>query len=237
MDIIISEWMGFFLLHEGMLDSVLYAKKFLKEGGVIFPAECNIFMSLCELPDYFDSWNDVEGVKMSSFGEAIREKAQHKPDICYIDHNLLLTDPLKILSFKPIESDQDDFKLITAKHVVRANRDGKYQGICIWFTVVFPAPSGNVILSTSPFSPETHWKQTIISLPSEINVEEFDPIAFELSFQKNGPRTYQILFSMLKSDKVEHPLPCDCSMTRCQVNKAFMMEVMELTFSDFILEL
>jgi hypothetical protein len=33
-DIIVSEWMGFYLLHESMLDSVLYARdKWLNEGG------------------------------------------------------------------------------------------------------------------------------------------------------------------------------------------------------------
>lgn len=37
-DIIISEWMGFCLLYEGMLDSVLYARDiFLKNGGLLFP--------------------------------------------------------------------------------------------------------------------------------------------------------------------------------------------------------
>lgn len=36
-DVIISEWMGFYLLHEAMLDSVLYARdKFLKPGGIHF---------------------------------------------------------------------------------------------------------------------------------------------------------------------------------------------------------
>lgn len=33
-DIIISEWMGYFLLFESMLDSVLYARdKYMKTGG------------------------------------------------------------------------------------------------------------------------------------------------------------------------------------------------------------
>lgn len=33
-DVIVSEWMGFYLVHEGMLDSVLYARdNFLREDG------------------------------------------------------------------------------------------------------------------------------------------------------------------------------------------------------------
>jgi len=38
-DIIISEWMGYFLLFEGMLHSVIYARdRFLKPDGVMFPS-------------------------------------------------------------------------------------------------------------------------------------------------------------------------------------------------------
>lgn len=36
-DVIISEWMGYFLLYERMLPSVLNARRFLKEGGTIIP--------------------------------------------------------------------------------------------------------------------------------------------------------------------------------------------------------
>ena len=37
-DIIISEWMGYFLLYESMLDSVLWARdKYLKQGGKMLP--------------------------------------------------------------------------------------------------------------------------------------------------------------------------------------------------------
>jgi hypothetical protein len=35
-DIIVSEWMGYFLLYESMFDSVLYAKnKWLNQGGMV----------------------------------------------------------------------------------------------------------------------------------------------------------------------------------------------------------
>jgi len=37
-DIIISEWMGYFLFYESMLDTVLFARdRWLVEGGLIFP--------------------------------------------------------------------------------------------------------------------------------------------------------------------------------------------------------
>jgi hypothetical protein len=37
-DIIISEWMGYCLLYEGMLDSVIHARdRLLKADGFLFP--------------------------------------------------------------------------------------------------------------------------------------------------------------------------------------------------------
>ncbi len=45
-DVIISEWMGYFLLFENMLPSVLDARKrFLKEDGLMLPCEGRIFIA------------------------------------------------------------------------------------------------------------------------------------------------------------------------------------------------
>jgi protein arginine N-methyltransferase 1 len=45
-DIIVSEWMGYLLLRESMLDSVLLARdKWLKEGGALFPSHATLFVA------------------------------------------------------------------------------------------------------------------------------------------------------------------------------------------------
>ena len=45
-DIIISEWMGYFLLRESMFDSVIVARdKFLKPGGSMFPSHARMFLA------------------------------------------------------------------------------------------------------------------------------------------------------------------------------------------------
>ena len=44
-DIIISEWMGYFLLRESMLDSVLHARdRFLKPGGSLYPSHARMYL-------------------------------------------------------------------------------------------------------------------------------------------------------------------------------------------------
>lgn len=52
-DIIISEWMGYFLLYESMLDTVLLARdKYLKPGGLMFPDSASLFLAAIEDQEY-----------------------------------------------------------------------------------------------------------------------------------------------------------------------------------------
>lgn len=65
-DIIISEWMGYALLYESMLDSVLRARDlFLRAGGVMAPSQCKMMLALCEGSEIFKDrvgfWHDVYG--------------------------------------------------------------------------------------------------------------------------------------------------------------------------------
>jgi protein arginine N-methyltransferase 3 len=65
-DVIISEWMGYALLYESMLDSVLRARdRFLRPEGVMAPSQCQMMLALCDASevskDRVDFWNDVYG--------------------------------------------------------------------------------------------------------------------------------------------------------------------------------
>jgi len=52
-DIIISEWMGYFLIYESMLDTVLYARdKWLVKGGLIFPDFASLHVCAIEDAEY-----------------------------------------------------------------------------------------------------------------------------------------------------------------------------------------
>ena len=49
-DVIVSEWMGYFLLRESMLDSVIYARDhYLKDGGALFPNRAALFWAPASL--------------------------------------------------------------------------------------------------------------------------------------------------------------------------------------------
>lgn len=66
-DIIVSEWMGYALLYESMLDSVLRARdRFLKPDGIMAPSQCKMMFGLCDgseiHKDRIGFWNDVYGL-------------------------------------------------------------------------------------------------------------------------------------------------------------------------------
>lgn len=63
-DIIVSEWMGYFLLYESMLDTVLLARdKYLAPGGMIFPDTATIYLAAIEDEEYKDEKINCEGIR------------------------------------------------------------------------------------------------------------------------------------------------------------------------------
>lgn len=62
--------MGYFLLYEAMLDSVLWARdKYLAKDGKMLPDKAQIFIAALEDGEYKSQkktfWNDVYGIDMS----------------------------------------------------------------------------------------------------------------------------------------------------------------------------
>lgn len=228
-DIIVSEWMGFYLLHEGMLDSVIYARdKFLKPDGLLYPTQATIYVAPCTIPSLFNDWNQVDGVKMSVFAKKLREHKSTKPEIMSVKADDLLNEGsvLHWIDLKEVKSNELD--LITFKEVVVAKKSGLHQGFCIWFDCLFPSDnySKSIVLSTSPFEPKTHWKQCVIILP-EANCEDIEinsPIAFSIALKRNAQerRKYNIEVELQDHNKVDHPLPCDCYLTKCILIKTHL---------------
>lgn len=222
-DIIVSEWMGFYLLHEGMLDSVLLARdRFLKATGQMFPQTASIHVSPCQLPQFSESWRQYDGVNMEAFAAALRAQKTMKPEIMEVPANDLLHDGSVVAWYDLNTVTADDLNVVTFEEVIVAQRHGRYQGVCLWFEVSFPENDvgDQVTLSTAPTAEPTHWKQTVILLPDEQqeDIESNDAIALKLNMQRAGEeslRRYYIEVHILDPNDVEHPVPCDCSFTKC----------------------
>ncbi|KAJ8942594.1 hypothetical protein NQ318_006224 [Aromia moschata] len=225
-DIIVSEWMGFYLLHEAMLESVIIARdKFLKPDGLIFPESATLYSVPCSVPSMYDDWEDLDGVSMRHFGLKLRENASTRPITETVSPEAMLCDPEVVVWLDLREVTVDDVKTMEMRHVAVANKTGKYQGICLWFSCTFPSRlTEPVTLSTDPEEPPTHWKQTIVVLPSDIQVEKGTPIAYDLQLARSeeNNRRYAIEVTMLHPDEVEHPEYCTCYLTKCILVRAML---------------
>ncbi|RDX48838.1 protein arginine N-methyltransferase [Lentinus brumalis] len=79
-DIIVSEWMGYALLYESMLDSVLHARdRFLRPGGIMAPSQTQMMFALCEAGELFKErigfWSDVYGFDLSAMATDVYDDA------------------------------------------------------------------------------------------------------------------------------------------------------------------
>lgn len=241
-DAIVSEWMGFYLLHEGMLDSVLYAKEwFLKDDGEIFPESAIIYVAPCSVPSLYDNWNNFHGVSMKSFAKELRATKGSKPEILNVGPEDLMGPEVAFCWVNLKDEEPLELNNYTLQHVVGASKNGNYQGLCIWFECNFPqladsTGDGRTVLDTSPQSPATHWKQTVIVLPEQHQVEQGEPIAFQLDMNRahSKSRRYNLQLTMLDPETEEHPLPCTCHMTKCILTKAYMEQHAEQAKIDRI---
>ena len=91
-DIIISEWMGYCLFYESMLNTVLYARdKWLVPGGLMFPDKASLHILAIEDRDYKDDkvywWDNVYGFDMS----CIRDVALTEPLVDQVDAKQIVT--------------------------------------------------------------------------------------------------------------------------------------------------
>ncbi|KAG5352944.1 hypothetical protein C0989_011849 [Termitomyces sp. Mn162] len=152
-DVIISEWMGYALLYESMLDSVLHARdRFLRPGGVMAPSQCKMKFSLCDATEVFKDrvgfWDDVYGFDLSTMAEDLYEDAI----VDVVGPNTLLSEPctIKDLVLSEITPRQLDFSS-SFTLVSTAERRTKVNSFILYFDTFFT-------VSGRPVSPETDVK-------------------------------------------------------------------------------
>ncbi|XP_012279770.1 protein arginine N-methyltransferase 1 [Orussus abietinus] len=170
-DAIVSEWMGYFLLFEGMLDTVIYARDhYLSPGGVLLPNRCTISIvgsgDTKRYVDLVDYWSNVYGFKMSCMkAEVVREPSI---EICNAQH--LITSVAEIQSFDLYTVSTDCVNFSTTFNLT-VKKTGPLTAIIGYFDVFFDLDNP-VHFSTGPHSPPTHWKQTVFSLSEPISITE-----------------------------------------------------------------
>lgn len=174
---IVSEWMGYFLLFEGMLDSVIAARdKYMAPGGSMIPNRTTI--SLVAIEDekrygqLLDFWDDVYGYKMKCMRAPILEEASVEivPSACMISEPALVLD----LDLNTCTVEDTQFN---TPFTLNITRDCNLTAIVGYFDTYFNLPTSQVMFSTGPHATPTHWKQTIFYLPSRLPVKSGQQLA------------------------------------------------------------
>lgn len=196
-DVIISEWMGYILLRESMLDSVIRARnRWLKPDGAMFPSHATMYWGcISHESDRVGRKDDFEGSIMEWLKFSTEMKDLYQLDMAALD--------------TPYEKEQEDYYIYSSlwtelhpEHLVgqpvvikRLNLNTctladaecvkqtaysitipftiKVSGFAGWFTVDFNGSDANpaqrrVTLTTGPEGGYTHWGQQVFYLSDAI---------------------------------------------------------------------
>lgn len=180
-DVLLSEWMGYCLLYETMLDSVLYARdKWLKPGGAMLPDTATIYVAgFGKGGTSIPFWEDVYGFNMSCIGKEVVEDSAKFPIVDVVDSRDIMTNAVVIQNFdlmtvKPDELDfTTSFELeLKPEHATKTQSTPTWCcGVVLWFETGFTSRFCKelpTVLSTSPYTPKTHWSQTILTFHEPI---------------------------------------------------------------------
>ena len=186
-DIIISEWMGYFLLYESMFDSVLFARdKWLdKNNGFMLPDTASISIASIEDIDYkkqkIDFWNNVYGINMDCFKQTTI--AEPLIDICPKDR--INSNSCKIFEVDLLNVKKEDLDF-SSYYELTFNRNNDYfSGIVGWFETGFTKLNKKFNLSTSPYLKSTHWQQTVFYTKKDFAVSKGDKVFGSIAVRKS----------------------------------------------------
>ncbi|XP_068604098.1 protein arginine N-methyltransferase 6 [Brachionichthys hirsutus] len=188
-EVIVSEWMGYALLHESMLNSVLYARdRWLKPGGIILPSKAELHIAPMIEPvaeDRLHFWctmKDAYGVDMSSMSDFARGCIMNS-DIVVNAVNVedVLSHPARFAELDLHSVTAEELRSVKGHFRCLSFGSSSVNAFCVYFTVTFPCPDKPLVLSTSPFKPETHWKQAILYLDAPVEVVQDTEVTGEVN--------------------------------------------------------
>ena len=213
-EVIVSEWMGFHLYHESMLDSVLAARdRWLAEGGLMLPSRVRVMAApVCAdaiIEERLAPFADCEGVDLSCFiGPAAQQLLEANPQVVVLDGAALLAQPRCLDEAELHTLPVAQAGRVAAEAVFVATKEAVCHGYAVWFECDFlkaaPPAGGDgdefgtaeadevvvTMLSTGPEAEPTHWKQTVVLLPEQLGASPGARLdcAFRLSPDPRVPR-------------------------------------------------
>eukprot|EP00794_Sanderia_malayensis_P018090 gene18090-19897_t len=205
-DIIISEWMGYFLLFESMLDTILTCRdKFLGQNvGMVYPDVCGISLAaLCDEDLWnskIDFWDDVYGCEMTCMKKYVVREAM----IDVVAPNNVISQSVEVINFDLMKAQISDLDY-EKEFELQIKRKARCTGIVGYFDIGFQSKlSEPISFSTGYESPPTHWKQTVFLFEKKFDVDEGNVLECAVKCNKDpkDPRSLIVKLHVVKqSDK------------------------------------
>ncbi|XP_056134756.1 protein arginine N-methyltransferase 3 isoform X2 [Lampris incognitus] len=198
-DIIISEWMGYFLLFESMLDSVLYARDlYLADDGSVYPDLCNISLVAAgdaeKHRDRLAFWDNVYGFNMACMKKAVLPEAV----VEVVKAETLISEPtvIQTIDCNKVSISELEF---ASDFCIKITDTTDCTAIVGYFDIFFDKGcSDKVTFSTGPQFMKTHWKQTVFLLENPLPVQAGEELKGRITVRKNrkDPRSLLVTFDL-----------------------------------------
>lgn len=220
-DIIVSEPIGFLLVHERMLETYIDARdKFLKPGGLMMPTtgtiaiapftDDSLYREHCARASFFDNSN-FYGIDFTPIvAQAYREYFA-QAIVGYVDVNSLLSQDRSWHKVDFLTVTKPELTDFTMNFRFKINKTGKefvivalsslwlisldtaiMHGIAGWFDIDFLGTQETVTLSTAPDAPGTHWYQCRLLLLEPLAVNRGQHVVGKLHFHANASFSYYV---------------------------------------------
>ncbi|VFQ63100.1 unnamed protein product [Cuscuta campestris] len=214
-DVIISEWMGYFLLRESMFDSVIFARdRWLKPNGVMYPSHARMWVApirsglvdqkKCDCDAAMDEWNefvndtkDYYGVDMGVLTKPYLEEQKK----FYLQTSLWGNlKPNQVIG-QPAMIKEIDCLATTVKDIVNIRssfslpitaENPRLCGFGGWFDVHFKGRVDNPVkqeveLTTAPSKEfDTHWGQQVFLLHPPKHVTKGDTMIINFGMNRSS---------------------------------------------------
>jgi protein arginine N-methyltransferase 1 len=195
-DIIISEWMGYFLLYESMLETVIFARdKYLKpQTGIIMPDKAILYCCAIEDGDYrrdkIDFWGNVYGFNMN----CIKDIALTEPLVDTVNPKSVISNVRPLLSLDMYTCTAADTLTFHADIRLKFHKNDFCHALATYFECAFTSVHKPIVFSTGPHAKYTHWKQTAFYLSEPVTACAGEEIAVTIVCHPNdkNPRDLDI---------------------------------------------
>ncbi|XP_042009546.1 probable protein arginine N-methyltransferase 6 [Salvia splendens] len=153
-DVIVSEWMGYMLLYESMLGSVITARdRWLKPGGLILPSYATLYMAPVSYPERYsesvDFWRNVYGIDMSAMMPLAKQCAFEEPSVEMISGENVLTWPHVVKHVDCSTLTIEELQTVSTRFTFKSMMRAPFHGFAFWFDVEFGTSSVNTSKSNN----------------------------------------------------------------------------------------